>query len=187
MYIDRVTREVKEVQGAQRRDPLRAGARVDAHPAQLGHEAVSERAGELERRARALPDGSPVGGRRRRAASSRTCPPPSRRWARPKRPTASTRSACRTRPTGRASKDFIRGFGFQGGGSTDFNFDVPGYGAAFKKAVMEPVTSSRASPASARCCRASTTSSRSIPQRRGHVRHPRAEDHDVVGREREGR
>ena len=34
----------------------------------------------------------------------------------------------------RAQKDFLRGFGFQGGGVTSFNCDAPGFGAAFKKA-----------------------------------------------------
>lgn len=33
-------------------------------------------------------------------------------------------------------KDFIRGYGFQGGGGSRFNYDAPGYGAAFKKAVV---------------------------------------------------
>ena len=53
---------------------------------------------------------------------------------------ASTRSACSTRPTGRATRTIIRGFGFQGGGGTDFSLNAPGYGAAFKKAVIDPVT-----------------------------------------------
>ena len=38
-------------------------------------------------------------------------------------------------------KDYIRGFGFQGGGSTSFNMNAPGYGQAFKKGVLDPVTS----------------------------------------------
>jgi choline dehydrogenase-like flavoprotein len=37
-------------------------------------------------------------------------------------------------------KDFIRGFGYQGGGTSNFNMNAPGYGAAFKKAVLDPVT-----------------------------------------------
>ncbi len=36
-------------------------------------------------------------------------------------------------------KDFIRGYGFQGGGGGGrFNYDAPGYGAGYKKAVMAP-------------------------------------------------
>jgi len=33
-------------------------------------------------------------------------------------------------------KDFIRGYGFQGGGGSRFNYDAPGYGAAYKKGLM---------------------------------------------------
>jgi len=33
-------------------------------------------------------------------------------------------------------KDFIRGYGFQGGGGSRFNYDAPGYGAAYKKAIL---------------------------------------------------
>jgi choline dehydrogenase-like flavoprotein len=35
-------------------------------------------------------------------------------------------------------KDFIRGYGFQGGGGSRFNYDAPGYGAAYKQALMKP-------------------------------------------------
>jgi len=56
------------------------------------------------------------------------------------------------RPTGlyvirfrntRDSKDprFLRGYGFQGGGGSGFNWNAPGYGAELKKRVAEPVTS----------------------------------------------
>jgi choline dehydrogenase-like flavoprotein len=36
--------------------------------------------------------------------------------------------------------DFIRGYGFQGGSGSSFNFDAPGYGAGYKKAVMQAQT-----------------------------------------------
>ena len=42
---------------------------------------------------------------------------------------------------GPRQKDYIRGFGFQGGGSTSFRMNAPGYGQAFKKAVLDPLTS----------------------------------------------
>jgi choline dehydrogenase-like flavoprotein len=56
------------------------------------------------------------------------------------------------RPTGlyvirfRNTKDkkdsrFLRGYGFQGGGGTSFNWKAPGYGADFKKSLVDPVTS----------------------------------------------
>jgi len=41
---------------------------------------------------------------------------------------------------GPREKDFIRGFGYQGGGSTSFNFGAPGFGEAYKKAVRDPLT-----------------------------------------------
>jgi choline dehydrogenase-like flavoprotein len=42
----------------------------------------------------------------------------------------------RNTPNGSQQKDFIRGYGFQGGGGSHFNFDAPGYGAAYKKALL---------------------------------------------------
>jgi choline dehydrogenase-like flavoprotein len=35
-------------------------------------------------------------------------------------------------------KKFLRGFGYEGESSTDFNWSAPGYGAAYKKALLEP-------------------------------------------------
>jgi len=46
-------------------------------------------------------------------------------------------------PRGPRSKDFIRGYGFQGGGATSFSMAAPGFGAAYKKAVLDPQTSVR--------------------------------------------
>jgi choline dehydrogenase-like flavoprotein len=40
-------------------------------------------------------------------------------------------------------KGFLRGYGFQGGASTSFNFGAPGFGEAYKRAVKEPVTTLR--------------------------------------------
>ncbi|MGH9407175.1 MAG: GMC oxidoreductase [Terriglobia bacterium] len=42
--------------------------------------------------------------------------------------------------SGPRSKNFIRGFGYQGGGSLSFTQWAPGFGAAYKRAVKEPVT-----------------------------------------------
>jgi len=36
-------------------------------------------------------------------------------------------------------KDFLRGYGFQGGAATSFNWKAPGFGEAYKKALLEPV------------------------------------------------
>jgi choline dehydrogenase-like flavoprotein len=35
-------------------------------------------------------------------------------------------------------KKFLRGFGYEGESNTDFNFRAPGFGAAYKRAVLEP-------------------------------------------------
>jgi choline dehydrogenase-like flavoprotein len=42
---------------------------------------------------------------------------------------------------GPRSQKFLRGYGFQGGGGVKFNMDAPGFGEAFKKAVQDPVVS----------------------------------------------
>jgi choline dehydrogenase-like flavoprotein len=36
-------------------------------------------------------------------------------------------------------KNFLRGYGFQGGAATSFNWKAPGFGEAYKKALLEPV------------------------------------------------
>jgi choline dehydrogenase-like flavoprotein len=38
-------------------------------------------------------------------------------------------------------KKFLRGFGYEGESSTEFNWDAPGFGEAYKKALHEPRTS----------------------------------------------
>ncbi|MGH9435406.1 MAG: GMC oxidoreductase, partial [Terriglobia bacterium] len=43
--------------------------------------------------------------------------------------------------TGGRSKDFLRGYGYQGGGAAHFNYNAYGFGSAYTKAVMDPVTS----------------------------------------------
>ena len=40
---------------------------------------------------------------------------------------------------GPQQKNFIRGYGFQGGASSEFNFSAPGYGAAYKQAVRDGI------------------------------------------------
>ncbi|MBI1983177.1 MAG: GMC family oxidoreductase [Acidobacteria bacterium] len=40
-------------------------------------------------------------------------------------------------------KDFLRGYGFQGNGQTDFNWKAPGFGETYKKAIRDPVTTVR--------------------------------------------
>ena len=36
-------------------------------------------------------------------------------------------------------KNFLRGYGFQGGAATNFNWKAPGFGEVYKKALLEPV------------------------------------------------
>jgi choline dehydrogenase-like flavoprotein len=42
---------------------------------------------------------------------------------------------------GARDKRFLRGYGFQGGGTTNFNWRAPGFGGEFKKSLLDPVTS----------------------------------------------
>jgi choline dehydrogenase-like flavoprotein len=43
----------------------------------------------------------------------------------------------RNTANGERSKKFVRGYGFQGGGSANFNFNAPGFGEAYKQKVKE--------------------------------------------------
>lgn len=47
----------------------------------------------------------------------------------------------RNTKAGPKAKDFLRGYGFQGGGSTSFNWDAPGFGGEFKRSLLDPVVS----------------------------------------------
>jgi choline dehydrogenase-like flavoprotein len=42
---------------------------------------------------------------------------------------------------GPRSNKFLRGYGYQGGGGVGFNWTAPGFGAAYKQAVRQPATS----------------------------------------------
>jgi choline dehydrogenase-like flavoprotein len=44
---------------------------------------------------------------------------------------------------GSRSKRFLRGYGFQGGQGTSFSFDAPGFGEEYKRAVRNPASSVR--------------------------------------------
>jgi len=45
----------------------------------------------------------------------------------------------RNLPGGPKTDKFIRGYGYEGGGGTNFNWEAPGFGAAFTKSLMDPV------------------------------------------------
>ena len=112
-YVDRVTRETREIRG--RRVVLCAQALESARI--LLNSATRqqpERPRELERRARSLPDGPPLGGRRRarrvprpQRAGRREPPAPAQRHLRDPVPQHAARAEAPT---------FLRGYGFQGGG-----------------------------------------------------------------------
>jgi choline dehydrogenase-like flavoprotein len=46
----------------------------------------------------------------------------------------------RNTKSGPRTGDFLRGYGFQGGSQTQFDFTAPGFGEAYKRGVREPVT-----------------------------------------------
>ena len=148
-----------------RRGALRAGARVGAHPAQLQERAAPGRPRQLERRARPLPDGPPVGGGRRERRVPR-----SRREAVARRAATAERhlraSASATRRTGRARRTSCRGYGFQGGQGTGFSFAAPGFGDDYKARREEPRVLRAARRASASACPTTRTSSRSTRRAR---------------------
>jgi choline dehydrogenase-like flavoprotein len=56
----------------------------------------------------------------------------------PTRPTGIYVPRFRNTMKGPASKDFLRGYGFEGGSSVDFNWGAPGFGEAYKQALLEP-------------------------------------------------
>ena len=59
----------------------------------------------------------------------------------PRRPSGIYTIRFRNTMNGPRSKEFLRGFGFQGGGSQSFNWSAPGFGEAYKKSVTNPITS----------------------------------------------
>jgi choline dehydrogenase-like flavoprotein len=67
-------------------------------------------------------------------------PGPNPSMGAPRRPNGIYTIKMRNTANGPREKDYIRGFGFQGGGSTNFNFGAAGYGGEYKKALMDPQT-----------------------------------------------
>jgi choline dehydrogenase-like flavoprotein len=59
----------------------------------------------------------------------------------PNRPDGTYVIRFRNTKSGPQAKDFLRGYGFQGGGSTSFNWNAPGYGGEFKRSLLDPVVS----------------------------------------------
>ncbi len=61
----------------------------------------------------------------------------------PRRPNGIYVIRFRNTINGPRSKKFLRGYGFQGGSSVRFNWEAPGFGEDYKKALLEPVNSLR--------------------------------------------
>jgi choline dehydrogenase-like flavoprotein len=62
---------------------------------------------------------------------------------RPRRPNGLYGIRFRNTAKGPRSKRFLRGYGYQGGGATDFNWAAPGFGDSWKAAIRDPIVSVR--------------------------------------------
>ncbi len=58
----------------------------------------------------------------------------------PKRPDGIYVVRFRNPHDGPRYQKFLRGYGFQGGGGTTFNWTAPGFGEAYKRGILDPVT-----------------------------------------------
>jgi choline dehydrogenase-like flavoprotein len=135
MYIDRVTREVREVRAravilcAQALET----ARILLNSAEGG---LANSSGVL---GHYLMDHTWVAGGASGEFPDVPAPRPS--LGAPRRPNGIYTIRMKNTINGPREKKYLRGFGFQGGGSTSFRMNAPGYGAAFKKSVLDPLTS----------------------------------------------
>ena len=90
----------------------------------------------------------------------------------------------RNTKNGPRSKDFLRGYGFQGGQGTGFSFDAPGFGDDYKRAVKNP-ESARAARGLRRVPALLRELRRDRPLGPGRrLRHPDPEDPHGLGRQR---
>lgn len=139
LYIDRVTREPKEVHArtvilaAQALESTRIllNSATREHPNGLGNSS-----GVL---GHYLMDHTWVAGGA--AGEFPDLPAPKASLGAARRPNGIYVIRFRNTMSGERSKDFIRGYGFQGGGNVTFNFGTPGFGAAYKQALLEGVNS----------------------------------------------
>ena len=148
------------------RGAVRAGPGVGAHPAQLDERAEPRRPRQLERRARPLPDGPPLGRRRRagRVPRARRRKPVARRPAPAERHLRHPLPQHEERPE--VDKASSAATASRAAGRPSFNWSAPGFGEAFKKGRRDPVPRRWASPASASACPTSRTTSRSTRRAR---------------------
>ena len=134
MYIDRVTREVREVRARAVLLCAQAleSARILFNSAEGG---LANSSGVL---GHYLMDHTWVAGGARGEFPDAPAPKPS--LGAPRRPNGLYTIRMKNTINGPREKKYLRGFGFQGGGSTTFRMNAPGYGAAFKKGVLDPLT-----------------------------------------------
>ena len=182
VYVDRVTRQVREVRAkvvvlcAQALE----SARILFNSATNG---PRRRPRQLERRARPVPDGSHVGRRRR----ERRIPRP-RRKAGHQRPEAPERPLRHPLPqhdrTGRGTRTSSAATASRAAAVIDFNMDAAGFGQAYKDAVKSGIVDAQLR----RLRRVPALQGESRPHRQErdrHLRHPGAAREHGVGRERE--
>ncbi|MGH9398186.1 MAG: GMC oxidoreductase [Terriglobia bacterium] len=137
LYIDRITREPKEVHGrtvvlcAQSLESVRIllNSSNDQYPNGLANSS-----GVL---GHYLMDHVWVGGG---ASGEFPDQPGNLNINGPNRPCGIYVARFRNLATGPRSKKFIRGFGYEGGGSTDFNWKAAGFGEQYKKGLFDPIT-----------------------------------------------
>ena len=134
MYIDRVTREVREVRARAVLLCAQAleSARILFNSAEGG---LANSSGVL---GHYLMDHTWVAGGARGEFPDAPAPKPS--LGAPRRPNGLYTIRMKNTINGPREKKYLRGFGFQGGGSTTFRMNAPGFGAAFKKGVLDPLT-----------------------------------------------
>ena len=155
LYVDRDTREMREVRGrtvilcAQALE----SARILFNSADPRHpNGLANSSGAL---GHYLMDHIWVGGG---AAAEFPDHPGTASVTGPNRPNGIYVARFRNTPKGPRSKEFLRGYGFQGGSSTDFRFAATGVGEAYKR-ESDSRRRRCGSAASASACRATRTSS----------------------------
>jgi choline dehydrogenase-like flavoprotein len=140
LYIDRVTREAKEIRGktvvlcAQALESARIllNSKNERNPAGLGNSS-----GVL---GHYLMDHLWVAGGAGAEFPGMEMKPT---LDGPNRPNGIYVIRFRNTKDGPKSKDFLRGYGFQGGQGTGFSFDAPGFGEDYKRAVKNPASTLR--------------------------------------------
>jgi choline dehydrogenase-like flavoprotein len=134
-YVDRLTRQVKEIRGkavilcAQAMESTRILLNSSTREYPNG---LANSSGAL---GRYLMDHVVGGGAYGHLADFKTTPDANE----PQRPNGIYVPRFRNTPSSKTKSKFLRGYGFQGGAGPEFNFNAEGYGTTFKKAVKEGV------------------------------------------------